>query len=59
MEKEMEKRGSGKDRRTEKTGCTGAEFLDVINKSKSFPPCYSQSPVLNDFLLPSPPPPLS
>jgi hypothetical protein len=35
---------------------TEAEFLDEIWKktSKSFPPCYSQSPLLTD----PPPPPL-
>ncbi len=35
-----------------------AEFWDVIGaKSKSFPPFYSQSPLLTDFTPPSPPPP--
>jgi hypothetical protein len=37
-----------------------AKFLDVINwdKSlKSFPPCYSWSPLLIDFIILHPPPP--
>jgi hypothetical protein len=37
--------------------CTESELLDVIGTKvslKSFPPCYSQSPLITDF---TPPPP--
>jgi hypothetical protein len=42
--------------------CTEAEFLDLIwdKGLKSVPPCYSQTPLLTDFTLPTPTPqPLS
>ncbi len=41
---------------TEFYACTEAEFLEVIETKslESFPPCYSQSPLLTDFTTPPP-----